>query len=467
MLAVAACSGWLPFVNRPLSPDEGGFLVVASQWSEGSSLYGDYWVDRPPLLIAIFEVADRLGGALPLRVIGTLAVVAAVVLAGLVGRAAAPGQPRGVLLPAATAAILAATPLFGGSVVNGELLGLPFLLAGMAALLAAQTAPRTWLVLGLGTAAGISGLLAALVKQSLLDVFVLALALLAGRAGSARAFAGLVIGAVATAGVALTMAASRGTEVGELWHALVGFRLDAAQVLADSTESTVGRFGALLLSLLFSGAPVLVALLGWTSRTRPQPMKREPPDLRGPAYAVLAFELVVVLLGGSYWLHYLMGVVPGAVLLAAASAQRPLRARRALVAAYAFAAISTAGVTGWLGLHPIDRPEEPVIAYLDRHAAEGDSAVVAFGGANVLREVGLTCPYPYLWSLPVRVHDPGLEELTALLASTDAPTWLIVSNRALDAWDLDFSEPQAQLDDRYTEVAEPGRFTVYRLADGA
>ena len=41
----------MPFLARPLSPDEGGFLLVASQWEPGTSLYGHYWVDRPPLLM--------------------------------------------------------------------------------------------------------------------------------------------------------------------------------------------------------------------------------------------------------------------------------------------------------------------------------------------------------------------------------------------------------------------------------
>ena len=46
----------LLFLARPATPDEGGFLMVASQWHVGgTSLYGDYWVDRPPLLIGIFR----------------------------------------------------------------------------------------------------------------------------------------------------------------------------------------------------------------------------------------------------------------------------------------------------------------------------------------------------------------------------------------------------------------------------
>ena len=72
-MAVGVCLGWLPFVGRSLSPDEAGYLIVGGQWTDGSSLYGDYWVDRPPALIAIFEAADALGGAVPLRLIGALA----------------------------------------------------------------------------------------------------------------------------------------------------------------------------------------------------------------------------------------------------------------------------------------------------------------------------------------------------------------------------------------------------------
>lgn len=78
---------------RPLSPDEGGFLLVASQWQPGGSLYGHYWVDRPPLLISIFDLADHAGGAVGLRLIGIAAVLASVFLAGRLARlAAAPGQ---------------------------------------------------------------------------------------------------------------------------------------------------------------------------------------------------------------------------------------------------------------------------------------------------------------------------------------------------------------------------------------
>src|SRR3954470_21430165 len=99
-----------------LSPHEGGRLMVGGQWSDGSSLYGDYFVDRPPLLIAIFALADALGGsAWALRLLGMAVLAGTVVRAGAVARAAAvPPLP-----PALTAALLVSTPLFGSTVVNG------------------------------------------------------------------------------------------------------------------------------------------------------------------------------------------------------------------------------------------------------------------------------------------------------------------------------------------------------------
>ena len=89
--AVGAGVGWVPFVAAPLSPDEGGFLLVASPWRPGPSLYGHYWVDRPPLLLTLFDLATHLGGALGLRLIGIAAVVLSVVLAS---RLAVAGSDR-------------------------------------------------------------------------------------------------------------------------------------------------------------------------------------------------------------------------------------------------------------------------------------------------------------------------------------------------------------------------------------
>ena len=74
-------------------------------------------------------------------------------------------------------------------------------------------------------------------------------------------------------------------------------------------------------------------------------------------------------------------------------------------------AVSTVGALVVVVVQPIQRPEHPAIAWLDEHAKPGDTAVVAFGAANILQATGLRSPYPDLWSLPVRVHDPELRDL--------------------------------------------------------
>ena len=468
MLAAAACVGWLPFIGRPLSPDEGGFLVLAAQWDAGTSLYGDYWVDRPPALIALFAAADGLGGAWALRVMGVVAVVVTVVLAGVIGRQVAPG--RAALLPAATAAIFVATPLFGGSVVNGELLGLPFVLAGLACALAALSAVGSGLAFGWAVAAGAAGATAFLVKQSLAEVFVFVLVVVLSRwrPGHARLVAGVACGAVATTALALWGAQARGTSLAEMWHAVISFRGEASAVIAESaTAATAGRLGGLVLALLGSGAVLIVGVLAWHARRRVVQAHGRGPvvDLRWPAYAVLGWEAFVVLAGGSYWLHYLMGLVPGLVVLAAASAQRRPGVRH-LRAAYVVAAFSTVAVIGWVVVNPIERPEAPVISYLADHAAPGDTGVVAFGGANILEAAGLESPYPYLWSLPVRVRDPQVEDLARVLAGPEPPTWLVVSGDSLSTWGIDGAAAEKHVDVRYAVATHAGRFTIYHRIDG-
>src|SRR3954447_21047056 len=62
-LACAATLGvHLLSLTRRLGPDEGGFAMVARYaGTSGSYLYGPQWVDRPPGLIGLFALADRIG----------------------------------------------------------------------------------------------------------------------------------------------------------------------------------------------------------------------------------------------------------------------------------------------------------------------------------------------------------------------------------------------------------------------
>ncbi|WP_205471451.1 hypothetical protein [Nocardioides sp. SYSU D00038] len=403
--------------------------------------------------------------------LGLLAATGSVALAAVVGRAAAPAARLAPVAAAATCAALVASPLFGGSVVNGEVLGLPFVLAGAAAALRAVSRSSV----GWAVAAGAAAVSAALVKQSLVDVFLLGLVLLAvhrrrlgGRAvvrllGAALGGVLLVLVPVAAATAAL------GTDLVDLFRAVVVFRGEAAEVISRSAPATTtDRLGGVLLALLGSLAPLVAVVLALVVR-RPARLRASVPDLRWPAAALVAWELLVVHLGGSYWLHYLMGLVPGMVLLAAAAAQRAdvvgARLRRAVLVSYAGLGLSTVVALGWIVVDPYERPEEPAIAYLTEHVRPGDTGLVAFGAANIAREAGLDSDYPHLWSLPVRVLDPRLRELAHLLASDDRPTWVVTVGRSLGTWGVDPAAAAPYLREHYEERATTGRFTIYHVLE--
>ncbi|MFL6132893.1 MAG: hypothetical protein ACJ72A_08825, partial [Nocardioidaceae bacterium] len=62
-LACALTFGFhLLFLSRELVADEGGFAMVArASRAGGPYLYGRQWVDRPPALMVVFDLAQHLG----------------------------------------------------------------------------------------------------------------------------------------------------------------------------------------------------------------------------------------------------------------------------------------------------------------------------------------------------------------------------------------------------------------------
>lgn len=459
LLAGAAALARVPFVRLPVSPDEGGYLLVASQWRPGHSLYGHYWVDRPPLLLALFDLAAHLGGAAGLRAIGIAAVAATVLLAGHLTREVTGALAWG---PALVAAVFASTPLFGTTEVDGELLAVPLVLLAVVALVRARSGPAGWSV-----AAGAASMAAVLVKQNVVDGFVVATVLVlsaARREGGRRAAAlgaGVGVGALATLTASLALAEARGTEPRMLWDAVVAFRARASVVIdASASGATSHRLVLLLVACLLSGAPLLVAVLAL--RLRGTPAAAQAPDLRLPAVALLLWEAVAVVAGGSYWLHYLLGLVPGMVVLTVAALQRPVRLARTSVLAVGVATMSCTVAIALAATSATTRSVDVRVAsYLRSRSAPHDSVVVGFGHPDIVWDSGLRSPYEELWSLPVRVRDPALSQLTEVLRGARAPTWVVVSGSSLATWGVDASDAERVLDRRYRRTTTIGSYVVW------
>jgi hypothetical protein len=466
--AAVAVLARLPYLGRPASPDEAGYLLVGAQWSgPGHSLYGDYFVDRPPLLVTLYRVAAELGGVPALRLMGCLAAVV-VVLATARAAATLAGSAAG-RWTAVLAAALTVSPLLGAQQVDGELLAAPFVAVGLACVVAAlqpTTSPHraTWLAAG----AGASGAAAALVKQNFVDVGVVVVVALAvavvrheldrrralGLAGAAVAGGATVLGATAL------WTLVHGTSLLGVWQATYPFRLQAAQVIAASGRvHAQGRLDTLLVAGVVSLVVPAMLVLALDVVLRP---RRDA--VRWALVAAVVWATASALLGGAYWLHYLLClVVPVAVSLGVVAARHDGIAR---LARGVVVAAALSGALAWgAGLHSHHADDRALVgSAVGRVAHRGDTIVSLYGGPDTVLASGLRSPYAQLWALPVRVLDPDLRDLQSVLTGPEAPTWL-VTGHGVGGWGLRSGDLAAVVRRDYRPVADVcGR--VVRLRDG-
>jgi hypothetical protein len=481
----------LPRLGKPLTPDEAGYAMVAAQWSPGTSLYGDYWVDRPPLLITLFRLAEGVGdGTEAVRLLGLVSVAVSITLAAALARGLGrlDGVPAGwarrvPLLAATTAAVFLASPVAGAAEVDGELLAVPFVLGGLTAVVRARTVPTpgsTWW----WAVAGVLAVAAVAVKQNTIEVFLaaaVALAVAVRRralpvSGALVPVAAFAAGAVASGAALLGWAALHGTGPAGLWDAVVTFRVDAAPVIARSAPRlTSVRAADVAAAFLGSGALALVA--AGLAPGGPQRRPAGPPGApaRAPsattggwlAVVVLAWEAFGVAAGGTYSSHYLVGLVPGLVLATVVAASGTRLRRVALAGGLAWAA-AVAAVGLAVGVVPVtgeglDADDLGACSYLVRHARPGDTGVVAFGHPELLRAAHLSSPYAELWSLPVRVRDPHLDRLTAILRGPDRPTWIVVDGGSLRTWGVDASTARRVVQRHYRPVHTVGHWRLLHV----
>ncbi|MFN8195413.1 MAG: hypothetical protein U0R80_14155 [Nocardioidaceae bacterium] len=458
VLLVAALRA--PFVGLFPFPDESGLLIVASHWRDnGPQLYGHLFVDRPPGLLLFYAAADALGGLVAARVFGILLVAGLVVAAGRVGWLV--GGRRSAIWSAAVAAGLACNPATGAQEINAELIGVPLIVAGAALALAAlrpEGPPRrrALLLVAAGTAAG----LAPTVKQNLVDGLVLVVVLVGvaawqGRWGvrrTATSWGLLAAGAAAPWVLILLWMVVDGPGTRVLWDTLVQFRVRAGEVMASHPYTAVTeRLAHLPVLAAASGLVLLVAVALWLLRRA----LTEPAVVAG--VAMLAAELAGLALGGNYWAHYLIALIPGVVVLVASAARRGTRTWP-LLAAVVFtvgsAVVASAGSVGAEApLAPSHAKEEAVSSWLRAAQGSGDTALVTYGQAQLLEASGLRPGYPYIWSLPLRTFDPHLDRLVHDVRSSHRPDW-VVEWLPVDSWGLDADgRAQRAIDAHYRPVA--------------
>jgi hypothetical protein len=434
-----------PGLLYPLGSDEAGFTLVARGWDpQPDSLYGTYWVDRPPSLIALVKLSDTVGGPLFIRALAVFACVALVILAAATARAAlrfaGETDERFVGRTGAWTAVLAAaftsTSMIDPIMAKGEILGIPWVMASFYLALRALTRDRIdgrAVVLAFG--AGLAAVLAQGMKQNLVAGLVFGIALLIGSRLSHRittpqflrlggaALLGAAVPVVATVG----WAAYAGVRMDTLWYAVYGFRSDALDVIAREGADGPLMRGLLLLGIAIATGAALV-LAGVAIHLRR--IWRFDRTLTVSTLLVITVDGLALLLGGSFWRPYLFAIVPGLVLctalLLAMRAQVAARARVIVVAAAVVSALATGIWTtiDLLGVAGSDATRTGLA--LERAAEPGDTIVVYGGRSEILLASGMESPYEHLWSLPMRTLDPDLGELRSVLSGPEAPTWVVL-----------------------------------------
>ncbi len=429
--AVAAFLLRLPAATRPLRSDESGFLLVARSWSpEPGSVYGPLFVDRSPVLIGLVRLTDAVAGPYALRVLGAICCALAVLLAAALARLVA--DDLTARWTALAVAALCASPLIDVVAVKGELLALPLLMLGVyAALRAARGQALAWALLS-----GVCGGLAVGLKQNLWGSLVFAVVLLvatavAGRRPGQLRRAAALVAAVAGAALvpALVMAAwaaATGVGLDALWYAVAGFRSDASVVLAASPSGApVDR--AVVLSVSALGVGLLPVVGGFLVHL-PDEWRDDAP-LAAAVLAMLAFDVAGLALGGSYWKDYLFPMIVPAALCATMLARRRSRrglAMRAVVLGMVVSSVASLGWWAWENSRGLQEYDEAALGRAVAEVAEPGDTLTVFGGrADVQYSSGLDTGYQYVWSLPMRVLDPGYRELETLLRGGDGPEWFV------------------------------------------
>ncbi|KAA1423594.1 hypothetical protein FE697_008340 [Mumia zhuanghuii] len=454
----------LPYAWAPLSSDEGGFLLVAHQWvtTEGS-LYGNQWVDRPPGLLIVFRAADvlseALGDRLALRLVALALVVVAVVAAWFAGGVVA--GSRGAVAAALTLTALTSTPVFSGPRLTTGLPGVALVAVGVACALSAtyDARGRRGRAL-LAAAAGAAGASALLMKQNYADglVFALVLWTVAGARGRRLILPGAAGAAVPL--LATLWWAATGPGVGAVWEALYGFREQALSViLSSSTVAPAERALTFALAVVASGAALLAGVTVWTI------VRERRHAVAIATLALLGWAVFGIVGGGSWWRHYALQLAVPLALGAALAVRSGLL--RTVRVAIALSLVSTLVAVAWLTPALVRGwPSSGTAAgeWIHDHASPGDSGLVAYGSPQVLRVGGLAAPYEYSWSLPTRVRDPDLVEMTAVLSGADAPEWLVEMG-SFTWWGIDTDAFRSVVASRYREVADVCGHRIYLRID--
>ena len=453
--ALLAAAVRIPFIWAGIGPDEGGYAFIAHQWAHGAALYQGVWVDRPQGLLVLYRaITDVAYHAWAIRAAAALAGVSLTLIIGAIGWMVR--EPATGAIAAFVFAIVGVGPHIEGFTMNSELAAaVPAAGAVACAIRWRMVGRRRWLL-----AAGALGAGALLMKQSGFDGIAMALVIAVATADPMRArarHAGLVL---AGASVPLALAAFHGLINGwsSYWFAMYGWRAheELGKTVGKRIDYFLGempRIGPDLLGVS------LVALVGLAFCIR----------RRGLVWVIPAWFLVgfvAINVGGWYWPHYFVQVVPALVLLAAVAVTSVRRWSPPLAVVLACGAVAPVAVNlvhlvvtskeGRLKGIPYKRGYEidrQIARFIRDHSTPRDTFYALASRADLYFLAHRSPPIPYLWAHSPLQRRSVKDALRNELAGPGGPKFVVESRSARS---LDKSGKVAQiLRDHYRFVWRP------------
>lgn len=445
----------LPYLDVPISADEGGYATAAYWWARGDTLYENITITRPQGIFVAFRAIDALGlGTVRGIHLAAAAWVALSTLALLALVARRWGRVVG-LTTAALYAIVMATPWMQGYSANAELFMTLPLLLGVGALLRADDHPLgdrralLWLA-----ASGLAGAIALLLKPSGAALLPLAALWLMRRWRVERAGVGdwLKAGGVLLVGwvAGLLPAVLHGalTVPDRYFGAVLFYRLGQDSLIGGALGHQLEYFALNSLYLVGHLPILLLAPFGLA-------LAAHVGDRRARAF--LALWLLTAFggtaLGGNWFLHYYQQLLPPLAVATVLAGRRllhwpisPPRFAGAICAALALLVVLVPVARGLLvGIDPRDLPEwepgvsaaAPVAAYLAAHTDPSDAIYVAYDHADIYYLAQRRPAARWLHFRELQWTPGAFDEQVARLADPATAPRYIVGAQAFDRWDFD------------------------------
>ena len=443
------------FFELPMIHDEGGYALAARGWFEGTgTLYDDLWISRPQGIFVIYGITMKTFGygVAAFRAMAWIFATFTVLAIWLYGRRWS--SARIATLSALLGTVLLGSPTLEGYTANAEIFsGMPAAFAAFWLLRQAQTGWSRRGLIGIGMLVGLSTVL----KPSGITMWLAAIAFVI-LFGAEPVRERLQRCGWLSLGVAIigTITLIHGWTLGwsNFFYATITYRFVLQSSLSYGWLHNLRQIGRMLIN---AAEFFLIIALVWLFRIRLFRRRVRPRASTTPATSRarwlhtrtenpgglllrlwIAAAVLGVFMGGDYWTHYLILVVPPVSLWLALSLDAIALAligwRRGLamfmfvallVLPYAVAVDGTAGIYERLYRHPGYPAQAEVARYVREHTEPNQTIYVAFDQASIYYLADRKPAYRHLYDQELTALPDSYADIIALLNSDQRPVYII------------------------------------------